>query len=128
MARSLRQQSSLSDSMPSETTTAPTSRAKETMAEASDWRTGSSSMPHTSVRSSLRMSGFTRVTWRKEEKPEPTHEVLLLEHGGGDVQREVDAVREAVVAVQREADDRELELHAEVDRVRVEEAALRGNR
>src|SRR3954471_2802244 len=58
--------------MPSETTVAPTSRAKATIADASDWRTGSSSIPQTSVRSSLRMSGFTRVTWRKEAKPEPT--------------------------------------------------------
>jgi hypothetical protein len=59
--------SSFSDSMPSETTVAPTSRAKETIAEARDWRTGSSSMPRTSVRSSLRISGRTRVTWRNED-------------------------------------------------------------
>ena len=33
---------------------------------------GRESIPQTSVRSSFRMSGFTRVTWRKEAKPEPT--------------------------------------------------------
>ncbi len=74
-ASSRRHASSDSDSIPSETTTAPTSAAKATIAAASDWRTGSSSMPHTSERSSLRISGFTRVTWRKEEKPEPTSSI-----------------------------------------------------
>ena len=51
-------------------------------------------------------------------------ELVVLEHGGGDVQREVAAVGQAVLAGQREPDHGELELDADVDGVRVEEAAL----
>ena len=52
-------------------------------------------------------------------------EIVVLEHGGGDVQREVAALGQARAwQLQREPDDGQLELDAHVDGVGVEEAAL----